>query len=57
MLHIPRPMRLRDPMNIVQMMEIEEKYPKAKVIIAHIGGAYAEEDIGDAFRILKNTKT
>ena len=49
-------MRLRDPMNIVQMMEIEEKYPNAKVIIAHIGRAYAEEDIGDAFRILKNTK-
>ncbi len=56
MLHIPRPMRLRDPMNIVQMMEIEEKYPNAKVIIAHIGRAYAEEDIGDAFKTLKNTK-
>lgn len=56
MLHIPRSLRLRDPVNIAQMMEIEEKYPKAKVIIAHIGRAYAPEDIGDAFETLKHTK-
>lgn len=56
MLHIPRPMRLRDPLNLVQMMEIEEKYPNVKLIIAHIGRAYAEEDLGDAFEILKHTK-
>ena len=56
MLHIPRSLRLRDPINLAQMMEIEEKYPNAKVIIAHIGRAYAVEDIGDAFEILKNTK-
>ena len=56
MLHIPRNLRLRDPLNLVQMMEIEEKYPRAKVIIAHIGRAYAEEDIGDAFEVLKNTR-
>ena len=56
MLHIPRKLRLRDPINLAQMMEIEEKYPNAKVIIAHIGRAYVEEDIGDAFEILKNTK-
>lgn len=56
MLHIPRNLRLRDPINLAQMMEIEEKYPNAKVIIAHIGRAYAPEDIGDAFEVLKNTK-
>ncbi|MBE6562185.1 MAG: amidohydrolase [Ruminococcaceae bacterium] len=56
MLHIPRSLRLRDPINLAQMMEIEEKYPNAKVIIAHIGRAYAVEDIGDSFEILKNTK-
>ncbi len=56
MLHIPRALRLRDPVNLAQMMEIEEKYPGAKVIIAHIGRAYVPSDIGDAFSVLKNTK-
>lgn len=56
MLHIPRSLRLRDPINLAQMLEIEEKYPNAKVIIAHIGRAYAVEDFGDAFEVLKNTK-
>lgn len=55
MLHIPRPGRLRDPLNIAQLLEIEEKYPNIKLIVAHIGRAYAEEDLGDAFSILKNT--
>ena len=41
MLHIPRALRLRDPINLAQMMEIEERYPRAKIIIAHIGRAYA----------------
>lgn len=37
MLHIPRDGRLKDPVNLAQMMEIEEKYPKVKLIIAHVG--------------------
>ena len=37
-------------------MEIEEKYPHAKIIIAHIGRAYVPSDIGDAFEVLKHTK-
>jgi predicted TIM-barrel fold metal-dependent hydrolase len=56
MLHISRPARLKDPVNIAQMMEIDERYPKAKVIIAHIGRAYIEEDIGGAFETLRNSK-
>ena len=56
MLHIPRPMRLRDPLNLAQMMEIEENYPNVKLIIAHIGRAYAEEDLGTAFELLRKTK-
>ena len=56
MLHIPRSLRLRDPVNLAQMMEIEEKYPNAKIIIAHIGRAYVPGDIGDAFETLKHTK-
>ncbi len=34
MLHIPRPGRLKDPVNYMQMLEIEEKYPNVKLIIA-----------------------
>lgn len=56
MLHIPRSKRLSDEVNVAQIMEIEEKYPNLKLIVAHIGRAYAKEDIGDAFDILKNTK-
>ena len=56
MLHIPRALRLRDPVNLAQMLEIEEKYQNAKVIIAHIGRAYCPEDFGDAFERLSKTK-
>jgi len=56
MLHIPRNDRLKDPVNIAQILEIEEKYPNVKLIVAHIGRAYAREDFGNAFEILKNTK-
>ena len=56
MLHVPRSQRLRDAVNIAQIMEIEEKYPNLKLIVAHIGRAYSREDIGDAFHVLSNTK-
>lgn len=56
MLHIPRANRLRDIVNISQLIEIEEKYPNLKLIVAHVGRAYSSEDIGDAFNVLKNTK-
>ncbi len=56
MLHIPRPGRLRDKVNISQLMEIEERYPNIKLIVAHIGRAYSPEDIGDAFETLGKTE-
>jgi predicted TIM-barrel fold metal-dependent hydrolase len=52
MLHIPRPARLRDPVNLEQMLEIERRYPNVRLIIAHIGRAYCPEDVGDAFQVL-----
>ena len=55
-LHISRPERLKDKQNIRDLMEIEEKYPNLKLVVAHIGRAYAPEDLGDAFETLKNTK-
>jgi predicted TIM-barrel fold metal-dependent hydrolase len=56
MLHIPRSSRLRDPVNLADMLEIERRYPDANVIIAHVGRAYCPEDVGDAFTVLSETK-
>jgi len=56
MLHVPRPKRLRDPVNLAQMLRIEERYPNVKLIIAHVGRAYCPEDVGNAFEVLGRTK-
>lgn len=56
MLHIPRPGRLRDPLNLAQIVEIEKKYPNVRVIIAHVGRAYCPEDVGNAFEVLGGTQ-
>ena len=53
MLHIPRDGRLQDPVNLAQMIEIYKTYPNIRMIIAHIGRAYTEPDIGNAFEILR----
>lgn len=52
MLHIPRNGRLKDPVNIAQIKEIKQTYPRIRLIIAHIGRAYTAGDIGDAFEQL-----
>ena len=56
MLHIPRDGRLKDPVNLAQMMEIEQRYPNVQLIIAHVGRAYCNEDVGDAFQVLAHTR-
>ena len=52
MLHIPRDGRLKDQVNIQQILEIEKEFPNLKLIIAPIGRAYTKGDIGDAFDYL-----
>ena len=56
MLHIPRDGRLKDPLNLAQMLEIERRYPNVQVIIAHVGRAYCAEDVGNAFDVLADTR-
>lgn len=56
MLHIPRNQRLKDPVNLAQMIEIEKKYPNIQLIIAHVGRAYCNEDVGSAFEMLSKTE-
>jgi len=55
-LHIPRDARLKDPVNLQQMLEIERLYPNIRLVIAHVGRAYCPTDIGDAFKILAKTE-
>lgn len=55
MLHIPRAARLRDPLNLSQLLEIERAYPNVRLVVAHIGRAYCKEDVGEAFDVLKET--
>ena len=55
-IHIPRPKRLADPVNYIQLYEIEEKHPNLQLIIAHLGRAYANEDVGEGINYLKGLK-
>ena len=55
-LHIARPKRLADPVNYVQLLEIEQNYPNLQLLVAHLGRAYANEDLGDALEYLKHTE-
>ena len=52
MLHIPRHGRLKDPVNLAQIMEIKKEFPHIRLIIAHIGRAYTRGDVGNAFEVL-----
>ena len=52
MLHIPRNGRLRDPLNLAQIIELKQEFPNVRVIIAHIGRAYTRGDVGNAFEVL-----
>ena len=52
MLHIPRNGRLKDQVNIQQILEIRREFPKVRLIVAHVGRAYTKEDVGDAFDYL-----
>lgn len=52
MLHVPRDLRIRDPLNVSQVLHIAERHPGVRLVIAHAGRAYCPEDVGTAFREL-----
>ncbi len=53
MLHLPRPGRLADPVNLAQLQYIGERYPGIRLIVAHVGRAYGLPDVGGAFEALR----
>jgi hypothetical protein len=40
MLHVSRPLRLADPDNQREVCELADRYPRANIVLAHIGRAY-----------------
>ncbi len=56
MLHVPRDLRLKDPVNLEQLIEIDRNYSRVKTIVAHVGRAYCAEDLGSAFEELEHTE-
>ncbi len=54
MLHIPRKGRLADPVNQRQIVELCATYPRAKVVLAHIGRAYYLKNVLGNLRELKD---
>lgn len=56
MLHVPRVGRLADPMNLAELLYIERTYPNIKLIVAHVGRAYCDHDVGNAFDVLAESK-
>jgi len=56
MLHIPRNARLKDPVNLAELLLIEREYPDIRLIVAHVGRAYCDHDVGNAFEILAGTR-
>lgn len=55
-LHIPRPGRLADPVNLAQLGIIDREYTRARIIVTHIGRAYAAADAEGAMAVLARTK-
>jgi len=55
-LHISKSERFKSKSNIDTLLDIEQKYPNVKLIVAHIGRAYIPSDAGDAFERLASTQ-
>ena len=48
-IHLPRAERIASPLNIREMLELRQKFPDAKIIIAHYGRSYNIEVIEKAY--------
>ncbi len=48
-IHLPRAERIASPLNIRELLELRQKFPDAKIIIAHYGRSYNIEVIKKAY--------
>lgn len=48
-IHLPRAERIASPLNIRELLELRQKFPDAKIIIAHYGRSYNIEVIRRAY--------
>jgi hypothetical protein len=53
-LHLPRKDRLADPLNQRQIVELCRRYPRARIVLAHIGRAYYLKNIRGNLEALKD---
>jgi hypothetical protein len=53
MLHIPRAGRLADPLNQRQIVELCIRYPRARIVLAHIGRAYYLKNVRGNLELLR----
>ena len=49
-LHIPKTKRLNDQENLENISEISASYPRIKLVLAHAGRSFCEEDIADSIK-------
>jgi hypothetical protein len=54
MLHIPRSLRLADPLNQRQIVELGRAWPRASIILAHVGRAYYLKNIIGQLEAIKS---
>lgn len=55
-LHVPRSGRIKDPMNVAQIVEIDREFSNVKLVLAHAGRAYCPEDVGTAYDQIAKTR-
>lgn len=56
MLHLPRRERIADDDNVKELLEIREKYPDIKIIIAHFGRAFCPYYLKEGLRKLNGAE-
>ncbi len=47
MLHLPRSLRLADPLNIASLQRLSDTYPAAQIVVAHAGRSYCPSTMRD----------
>ncbi len=55
MLHLPRAGRLADPDNIRELLDMRQRFPSVRIIVAHIGRAYGMPNAQSGLKHFRDT--